>query len=639
MKRELLRGIVIAQAMLFGLQQPILARDCERPCSRKTKWDYIIVGGGTSASQLAKILTDDFKTSVLMIEAGPNYDGDIRVEKPAPYANQLSGKYETIYDYQQVSIYQQFANNNTYPYINGRMLGGSSSHNGLQYTWPTTAVMNEWDAAAGSTGLWGPDNTINGTGSAMVELENYNGTTNPDGNVRGRNMGPFHPQVRQAPADVQPPVNDVVAIIDGSAGANSLATAGQQLMDYPNDFNDPAEPIGVCPQWQLWENWTDTAPTDTLHERQSASIVFLDPIINASSGKGLNGRKLQVLTNATVNKILFDGQTASGVSFTDNKGNGQEAFAKQEIIVSAGAFSCEVLMRSGIGNYSRPELFTNPAQAPWALLSASNIPQVFDNPNVGQHLQNHPLVTAAVVTTPTSAEFPNGAPLLPLDDLDALYVVAANFPAVPGGTNRNIVIDFSIGGGLPAVPANANRALILPILLTPVSEGSVVIRSQNLNTTSIEDPNLFGDTQGTGDPSTSQDFNILYNFMQGIGSPNAISAANGPMYNILLALKNLGWNILTPLTTFQSTDALTAYIKASVFHAFHYARTCQMGTAPSNSVVDYQGRVWGVNRLRVLDVSIAPVIPDSNTGSVAFMIAKIMGPLIASGASLPFTTY
>ena len=94
----------------------------------------MIVGGGTAACELANILTADLKTSVLMIEAGPNYDNDLRVETPAPYANQLANQYSALYDWQQVSVPQQYVTNSsgapaTFPYVNGRLLGGGSSHN------------------------------------------------------------------------------------------------------------------------------------------------------------------------------------------------------------------------------------------------------------------------------------------------------------------------------------------------------------------------------------------------------------------------------------------------------------------------------------------------------------------------------
>ena len=541
MKKSFLFGSLAMLASALCMQQPLSSEPTHYHKKQK-KWDYVIVGGGTAACELANILTADLKTSVLMIEAGPNYDNDLRVETPAPYANQLANQYSALYDWQQVSVPQQYVTNSsgapaTFPYVNGRLLGGGSSHNGLQYVRPTNNFLNEWAALSGSP-LWGPA-SVN---AAFTLLENYNGTTNSTPtDIRGTS-GPI--QVRQAPitADIQPPALTIQSIIAGTAGANSLPVA-QRLVPYPNDYNDPTIPIGVCPQWQLFEAWMPSSPPN---ERQSSSIIFIEPIINAATGKGINGRKLQVITNATVSKILFRGKTATGVAYSDPKGFTQCVYAQKEVIVSAGAFSPEVLMRSGIGNYTDPSDYTNPVQAPWALLSASDIPMVYNNPSVGQNLKNHPLMFMAFMIAP--------ADVLPITDINALYITPAFFPDpsnIAAG-QRVVSFDVAVGGNSPSA-ATANEVAILTQLLTPTSVGSVVIRSQNTNTCSLEDPNLFGDNGGG---TNSHDYQILYNFFQGVSAPGVISPLNGPGYNIIIGLQNEGWILASPARSTYETEPL-----------------------------------------------------------------------------------
>ena len=371
-------------------------------------------------------------------------------------------------------------------------------------------------------------------------------------------------------------------------------------------------------------------PSSPPNERQSSSIIFIEPIINAATGKGINGRKLQVITNATVSKILFRGKTATGVAYSDPKGFTQCVYAQKEVIVSAGAFSPEVLMRSGIGNYTDPSDYTNPVQAPWALLSASDIPMVYNNPSVGQNLKNHPLMFMAFMIAP--------ADVLPITDINALYITPAFFPDpsnIAAG-QRVVSFDVAVGGNSPSA-ATANEVAILTQLLTPTSVGSVVIRSQNTNTCSLEDPNLFGDNGGG---TNSHDYQILYNFFQGVSAPGVISPLNGPGYNIIIGLQNEGWILASPArSTYETEPALSAYLQQNVFHAYHYTGTNKMAPLANGGVVDPECRVYGVNRLRVIDCSIVSDMPDCNTGSIAFVIPQVIGPLIASGESQPFLSY
>src|SRR4051794_27527370 len=106
-------------------------------CKKTTNtFDWVIAGGGTSACVLARLLTDNFETSVFMVEAGRNNDADPNVQIPTN-ENPLTAALEPIYGWSQISIGQPQLNNATFPYQNARMLGGSSNHNGMQWVRPT----------------------------------------------------------------------------------------------------------------------------------------------------------------------------------------------------------------------------------------------------------------------------------------------------------------------------------------------------------------------------------------------------------------------------------------------------------------------------------------------------------------------
>ena len=568
-------------------------------CKTKTKrYDYVICGGGTAACVVAKLLSDNFKISVLLIEAGANRDDDPAVVIPTE-SSKLSSSLAALYDWQQVSIGQLNINNVTVLNTNGRVLGGGSSRNAMQYATPSSYLLDQWQSISGSP-IWGPVNVFNN----FTQLETYRGDVNGSNYSRGTN-GPL--PVRQAP------ITSLVttAAITVQTGITTVWSAANNVptVSAYKDYADPTKPIGAAQQIQLNESLN---PPNT---RQSTSIVFIDPFINKTTGKGINGRKLKVLTESLVNKVLFDKKkNAIGVNYIKKNGESANVYAKKEVIVSCGAFSCEVLMRSGIGNYSVPGNFTHPEQERFALLSSLSIPKVFDNPNVGQNLRTRVLMGSVSISCPVGQE------IIPSSDQNALFTNLSYFPdprTLSTPTIRSI--QFSLGSSV-LVPGN--RVAGISIALIPSkSVGSVVLQSSNPSTISIFDPNTFGNPD---------DLNLLTAYYQGTGNLTTISPLNGPGYNLLLYLISQGWTLNSPaISTFQTIAALQTFIRTTIRSVFHYSGTNKMAPLSNGGVVDAECRVHGVKKLRVVDLSVVPLGLDSNAAPVAMVIGWIMGNLIA----------
>lgn len=386
----------------------------------RLSFDYIVIGTGPAGAVIAKTLTDDKKTSVLIVEAGDNSDKDEPI-KNSSLALELEESYFPNYFWQGEGVPQENLNDRSFEWTTGRLSGGGSSINGEQYVRPTTAVLKEWAKLLGP--IWSPDRAI----QRFKRLENYNGETN---NVDARG---FHGRIdiRQAP-EVPTPL------------AEKLTTAIEQATGFPSilDYNDPETPMGPFTRWQLYQK-----PNG---QRESSSTAFLSSNIMTPTGRGKNGRKLTVYYKTTALRVIFNRKRAIGVELL-KEGRLIRAYSRKKVIISAGINSAQLLMLSGIG--------------PTKLLREAGIPVIFHNPNVGQRLTNHTLNFAVFSTNPDD-------PALPSNDPDALYTGGAFLPD-PSGANPNRRAVQLIGIG-------SDGMLTLAILyLRPKSRGSITIQNKD----------------------------------------------------------------------------------------------------------------------------------------------------------------
>jgi choline dehydrogenase len=230
-------------------------------------------------------------------------------------------------------------------------------------------------------------------------------------------------------------------------------------------------------------------------------------------------------------------------------------------------------------------------------LNALGIDVLVNNPNVGNHLQNHYGAEGVFLGTITSTPF--------------LDIFTDNRPPalglVPDGIRRIQVIGFS--------PAGSGLAIASGAIVAPKSRGSVHIVSKNPTIESIIDLNMYSDG-----PVTQFDSDA-YNTVTFLKTLPLVSIATG-------------FPLLQPTPAdFASDDTLLAYAEklANMIIAYHITGTARMGFSIADSVVNGNLHVFGVSNLMVADVSIEPVIEDGNTAYAAFFIGIQAANIIKSG--------
>lgn len=388
--------------------------------SSKLIFDYIIIGTGPAGAVIAKTLTDDKTTSVLLIEAGENNDKDKPI-RDSTFALELEEKFFPNYFWQGEGVPQEGLDERAFEWTTGRLLGGGSSINGEQYVRPTSAVFREWEKLLGP--IWSPKRAI----LRFKKLEKYNGRSN---NPRSHGFN-GRIDIRQAPK--QP-----TTMAEKLTSAIEQATGLQRILDY----NDPRTPMGPFTRWQLYQD-----PNGT---RENSSRAFLSSDIISPKGYGVKGRKLRVFFKSTALRVLFDNKRANGVEML-KEGRRIRAVARKKVIVSAGINSAQLLMLSGIG--------------PAKILKQAGIPVIFDNPHVGKRLRNHTLNLATFTANPADHA-------LPPNDPNALYTGGAFLPDPTGkAPNRRAVQLIGI-----AAEGRLNLAILF---LRPKSRGTIKVQNND----------------------------------------------------------------------------------------------------------------------------------------------------------------
>lgn len=539
------------------------------PVNSQRKWNYIVIGNGNTGGVLARKLSDDFSKNVLVLEWGKNLVNDNEIQDPNvfAYANDLT--YNQKYAVTTPVLTPELGLTTgqfIYVYSDGRTWGGSSAHNGLFAVRGTPEQYNKW-ASKTNDNRWLYSNVL----PYMLGYENYtaNGTT---ANLAQRGVG-GEISITQSP------------VISSDTLAQAFArVAGTSII---SDYNDPSlGDTGFSAHQQFI-----TAGIGS-HRSFSADYLPIGTVIN-KRGKGIDGRRLNIQSNALVSRIIFDGDKAVGVEYYQD-GNPSVAQTvmlknndKNAIIIAAGANqSPAILQRSGIGDRQ--------------LLRSLGIKTIVNNPNVGAHLLNHygPGATIGLQTTafPFLHGYIDGRPFLPAD-----------------GVRRMQVIGFGVFGVTAFSMSN----------MEPKSEGSVRIVSPNPTIYPEINLNMYSDGDETVPGSDLSNavafFKIAFDVAQAVAAPlyfpdpSHYPAPRGPaLDDSLLAqdAKNLLGNGVI---------------------AYHNSGTCRMGKNINDSVVDSRCRVHGINRLRVGDLSVIPTINKGNTAYPGYLIGEVLAEdLLAS---------
>jgi choline dehydrogenase len=375
-------------------------------------FDYIIVGFGAAGAILARQLSNDFQTSVLVLEAGPN-----RMDDPATLDPNIFVNFQNLI---KIAYNPDFSA--TYPiplpnsitavsYTEGKEWGGSAAHNFLQAVRGVPSDFNQWGLNSNNA-QWFYPNVL----PLMKALETYT----PDDTIANPTQRGFSGPIAitQNPRIDSNPLAIAIANVTGAG--------------FVSDYNDATLPNTSTSAIQQFI----TAGADS-HRSFSANEFMTIGEIMDEKGRGLNGRQVRVKGNATASRIIFDNcNRAAGVEYVIKKSNNpslrvETAYARKEIILCGGAVNTpKLLMLSGVG--------------PAAELEALGIPVRVDSPQVGKNLQNQ-YGPAAIITNSTPipggqiASFIDVRPYMPADDVRRIQVVSLDI-----GNNLAQMIGFML---------------------------------------------------------------------------------------------------------------------------------------------------------------------------------------------------
>lgn len=541
-----------------------------------TRFDYIVVGGGSAGCVLAARLSENPGHRVLLLEAGPT-DRNLFVQVPAG-VKQLNADFNWRYEAEPDSS----RGGTVEKWAAGRLLGGSSSINGMMWVRGHAADYDAW-AADGAAG-WD---------HASLEpyfrrAEHYE-TASSD--LRGFD-GPLH----VTPVRVDHPVTDL--FLEGAQKAGH---------PYREDYNGAVqEGVGYSQVTQR-RGW-----------RHSTARSHL--------ARAARRRNLTVRTGAEAQRVLLSGSRAVGVEFR-RRGRLETAHADAEVILSAGTFATpRVLMASGIG--------------PADHLRDNGIAVVADLP-VGRNLQEHPITlflhqldirTLNQELTPGrvlrhGADYllrGRGAVASPSchamvfagrsDSGATRYQMMFSPFGVVGKPSATRVegADPGPGSGDPLDgplnhDVNAMKLLpqssvtTYPCVLHPASRGSVRLRPGDPTGRPVIDMQLLAERSDVED---------------------MIAACR--MLREIYAAEPLAGHVVAELKPGRDvqTDAdWEAYLRGFTFRAEHGVGTARMGS-DDRAVTDPQLRVRGIEGLRVVDASVFPTLVSGNTNAAVVAVAE-----------------
>ncbi|MCP3822426.1 choline dehydrogenase [Streptomyces sp. A3M-1-3] len=535
------------------------------------QYDFVIVGGGSAGSALANRLSADPANRVLVLEAGrPDYLWDVFIHMPAALAFPIGSRF---YDWKYESEPEPHMGGRRIYHARGKVLGGSSSINGMIFQrgnpmdyerWAADPGMQTWDYAHCLPYFNRMENCL-----ASDPEDEFRGHSGPLVLERGPASSPLFPAFMKA-----------------------VQQAGYPLTDDVNGYRQ--------------EGFASFDRNVHRGRRLSAARAYLHPARKRPN--------LTVKTRALVTRVLFEGKRAVGVEYRRGRGAAQQVRAREVILCGGAINSPQLLQLSGVGNAEE--------------LRALDIDVVHDLPGVGENLQDHLEVYIQYACKQPVSMQPylkwRHRPWIGLQWLFRKGPGATNHFEAGGFARSNEDVEYPnlmfhflpiavrYDGSAPS-GGHGYQVHVGPMYSDAI--GSVKIKSKDPR----ERPALR--------------FNYLSTEQDRREWVEAVRTARQILGQSAMDPFNAGET--SPGPDVQSDEEILDWVAKEGETALHPSCTCKMGTGEMSVVDPASMRVHGLEGLRVVDASVMPYVTNGNIYAPVMMVAEKAADLILGNDPLP----
>ena len=530
-------------------------------------YDYIVIGSGSAGAIVAARLSEDKSVSVLLIEAGGS-DKNIFIKMPTALGIPMNTR---KFNWGFKSEPERFLNDRVMNCPRGRVLGGSSSINGMVYVRGNPFDFDEWEML-GANG-WNFKNCL----PYFKRVENH--------------------KIKNS-------------IYTGNEGAVSISGGNNMKNPLYNAFIDAAIEAG----YEKTEDYNGYQQEGFGQKfmnvdsgiRASTSHAYLNPVKHR--------KNLTIFSKSLVTKIIFKNKKACGVELTRNNKN-YSIYSHKEIILSAGSIgSPHILQVSGVGCRKK--------------LKNTGIQVIHDLPGVGENLQDHlefnfqyrckqPITLNGQINLLKKLKIGiewiiTKKGLGASNHFEACGFIRSKagvkwpdiqYHFLPGAITYDGTVAFSDHGFQVHVGHNK-----------PTSRGSITAISSDIKV----HPKI--------------QFNYLSTESDRAGFRASVRLTREIMQQ--KSMKPFLGHAIQPSENIQTDDEIDEFIRNSVDSAYHPCGTCRMGKG-SNAVVDEHLSVFGMDGLRVIDSSVFPSIPNGNLNAPTMMLAERASDIIKNKVMKP----